>query len=417
MHPKPREVKLAAKRNGILNEVFQCGEGLRFDLARRLNINATMVGNYVTDLLDDEILIEAEPETTTRGRAPLRINPKQGCFLGLDFEALRARAVLCDFAGNVIEQKEIPFETGISREGLLQKIIALATELASRATAPLVMIGIAAPGQVDCEAGRVLHYRLLEDFDQVPIRDRFEQQFDVPVFVEDNIRAVAHGELLRGSGKGSRNFVCLSVRSGVGLGIVIDGKLYSGENRLAGEVGYLVFPTSEGPKLATDLVSATGFVDATVKLLATGKRSASYQRILQNRDDISLQDIVQAAEAGDRFLQTQLDQLGKHLGMIAANLANLFAPEKIVLTGEVPVCSQQVRQQMERTFRQFTLPQILNNVYLEEGTLGGYAGALGVAWLGFSRAFPVDEQRLIQLSKENALKSDLLEMPIGGINR
>ena len=417
MHPKPREVKLAAKRNGILNDLFQNGESLRFDLARRLNINATMVGNYVTDLLDDEILIEAEPETTTRGRAPLRINPKQGCFLGLDFEALRARAVLCDFAGNVIEQKEIPFETGISREGLLQKIIALTTELASRAIAPLVMIGIAAPGQVDCEAGRVLHYRLLEDFDQVPIRNRFEEEFDVPVFVEDNIRAVAYGELLRGSGKGSRNFICLSVRSGVGLGIVIDGKLYTGENGLAGEVGYLVFPTSEGPKLATDLVSATGFVDATVKLLAMGKRSASYQKILQSRDDISLQDIVQAAEAGDRFLQTQLDQLGKHLGMIAANLANLFAPEKIVLTGEVPVCSQQVRQQMERTFRQFTLPQILNNVYLEEGTLGGYAGALGVAWLGFSRAFPVDEQRLIQLSKENALKSNLLEMPIGGINR
>ncbi len=415
MHPKPREVKFAAKRNGILNEVFQNGGLLRFDLARRLNINATMVGNYVTELMGDEILIEKESLTTSRGRAQLGINSELGCFLGIDFEALRARAVLCDFAGDVIEQREVSFTTGISRENVLKTIISLAKKLADKADAPLVTIGIAAPGQVDCEAGRVLHYQLLDDFDQVPIRDRFEEQFDVPIFVEDNIRAVAYAELMRGSGQRSKNFICLSVRSGVGLGIIIDGKLYTGENALAGEVGYMVFPTSDGPKTSTDLVSAKGFVDTTVKLLESGKKSALSQKILKNKENISLQDIVKAAEEGDRFLQTQLDQLGTHLGMIAANLANLFAPEKVVLTGEVPVCSQQVRQKMERSFREFTVPEILNSAYLEDGTLGGYAGALGVAWLGFSRVFPVDEQTLIQLSKENALKTNLLEMPIGGV--
>ena len=403
MHPRPRETKLAVKKNGILNEVFRSGSCQRFDLARRLNINATMMGNYVEELIAAGLLVEGDPAAASRGRAPLHLNPQRGCFLGLDFEALRGRAVLCDFAGEVLARKEVSFRSNISRENVLNRIIKLAKELADRADCPLLSIGIAAPGQVDCESGRVLHYRLLSDFDQVPLRDRFEEAFDTALFVEDNIRALAYAELLRGSGKGSRNFLCLTVRSGIGLGIVIDGKLYSGSNSMAGEVGYLVFNTTQGPQLATDLVSAKGFVDSTLKLLNTQKRTTGRKALLdkeEKEEDVTLADIISVAEAGDDVLLEQLKQLGKHLGMLAANLANLFAPEKIVLAGEVPNCTLIVRQQMERTFRQYTLPQILTTVYLEDGSLGGFAGALGAAWMGFTKTFPVDEETLIQQAKE-----------------
>ncbi|QDU64318.1 Glucokinase [Planctomycetes bacterium Pan216] len=400
MHPRPRETKLAAKKNGILNEVFRSGGCLRFDLARRLNINATMVGNYVDELLGEGLLVEGDPAAAPRGRAPLLINPEHGAFLGLDFEALRARAVACDFAGNVIAQEELAFPAEVSREKVLKRIVALAKRLVARIKAPLLSVGVAAPGQVDCEAGRVIHYRLLPDFDQVPIRDRFQEVVEAPVFVEDNIRAVAYGELLRGSGRGIRNFLCLAVRSGVGLGIVVNGELYSGAHSMAGEVGYMVFPTPEGPRLATDLVSATGFVDATVKAMKSRKPTDIRKRLLQERDRVDLADIVAAAREGDEWCREALERLGTHLGMLAASLANLFAPEKLVLAGEVPGCSPLVRQQMERTFRQYTLPTILATAYLEDGTLGGYAGALGAAWQGFARTFPVSESILVSRAKE-----------------
>ena len=113
-------------------------------------------------------------------------------------------------------------------------------------------------------------------------------------------------------------------------------------------------------------------------------------------------DIVAAAEAGDEFLSEQLDQLGRNLGMIAANLAILFAPEKIVLGGEVPNCSPLVRQTMERAFRQYALPQVLKTAYLEDGMLGGFAGALGVAWMGFGRLLPDEEEVLMRQVNESA---------------
>jgi predicted NBD/HSP70 family sugar kinase len=398
MHPRPRETKLAAKKSQILNEVFRSVQCSRFDLARRLNINATAVGGYIDEFLRLGLLVEGEPIQSRPGRAPvpLRINPEHGCFLGLDFEALRARAVLCDFAGGLLHEMEVPMKPRAAREDVLRAIVSLARSLAGRAETPLLSVGIAAPGQVDCQAGRILHYRLLPDFDQVPVRDRFAEVFDVPVFVEDNIRALTYAELLRGSGRRSQDFLCLTVRSGVGLGIVIDGKLYGGANAMAGEAGYMVFPTNDGPQLATDLVSATGFVEATRTLLGSWQQTAARKRLLALGGDLTLADICATAEAGDPLLHGRLVELGTYLGILAANLANVFAPEKILLTGEVPRCSPVVRETMERTFRKFTLPHILRVTYLEDGTLGGFAGALGAAWMGFEKNSLEDEEVLVR---------------------
>jgi N-acetylglucosamine repressor len=393
MYPQPRKIKLLAKKNRILNEVFRNGGCSRFDLARRLNINAAMVGTYVAEFLESGMLVEGETSPAGRGRAPvpLALNPKYGCFLGLDFEALRARAVLCDFAGRALCEKESPFRSRITRKEVLRKIVDLARQLAVQADRPLLSVGVAAPGQVDCSAGHILHYGLLPDFDEVPLLGCFQRTFDVPVFVEDNIRALAYGELLRGAGRGRQNFLCLAVRSGVGLGIIIDGKLYGGAGAFAGEVGYTVFPAGDGPQVMTDLISAKGFVQETLRLLRSRQGTPARQRLLGRANDLSLDDIVTAAAEGDDVLCDRLELLGTHLGMLTANLANLFAPESIILAGEVPRCCDIVYGAMERAFRKFTLPQILEITCLDNSSLGKFAGALGAAYLGFARRYPEEE--------------------------
>jgi len=405
MHPRPRETKLIAKKNRILNEIFRSGSCSRFDLAKRLNINATMVGNYVDDFLAKGLLIEDEPVASGPGRVPvpLRLNANHGCLLGLEFEALRARAVLCDFAGEIMQEKRISFGSVTNRESVIGQILGAVKELINAAGQPVLSVGIAAPGQVDCEAGRILHYELLPDFSEVPLKERFSAEIDVPIFVEDNIRAVAFGELLRGNGRGSQNFLCLAARSGVGLGIVINGKIYSGGNAMAGEAGYMVFPTGDGVKTMTELVSAKGFVEHIRSLLKSKQTTPKRKELLGKDDELTLNDIVEAAESGDELIESQLTQLGTHLGMITSNLANLFAPEKIVLAGEVPNCSHLVRQAMEISFRQYTLPQILKTVYLEDCALGELAGALGAAWMGFGRNFPEDEKIVNQEIKKEEI--------------
>lgn len=413
MRPRPRETKLALKKHRILNEVFRSGTCSRFDLARRLNINATMVSDYVEEFLRKSLVVEDEPASSGRGRSPvpLRLNPEYGCFLGLDFEALRARAVLTDFSGVELHRKEISFRPNLDRESVLRQISKLAKAVASKANNPILSVGVAAPGQVDTIAGKIIHYDLLPDFDEIPLQLRFESVFEnIPVFIVDNIRSLTHAELLRGSGHGCRNFLCLAIRSGVGLGIVIDGKLYSGTNSMSGEVGYLISPeaVSGEKRTITDLVSATGFVKDVRRSLESLQQTASRRQLLDKRDTLSLSDIVSAAEAGDDFLRKRLEELGTAIGIIAANLANLFAPEKIVLAGEVPSCSMLVRNQIERNLRKFALPQIASAVYLEEGALRSFAGSFGAAWMGLSRLFPEDEEVLINRLKEQVNSASIL---------
>jgi predicted NBD/HSP70 family sugar kinase len=403
MHPRPRETKLLARRHQILNMIFREKQGSRFALARSLNINASMVGNYVDEFLHEGLLVEDHSGTTRRGRAPvpIRPNPDYGCFLGLDFEALRARAVLNDFAGEILHQEEIAFPSGITRQCVLDQITALAEAAAGNAEGKrLLSVGVAAPGQVDGVNGRVINYRLLADFAEVPIQEHFEKYFDVPVFVEQNIRALTFAEMLRGAGRGHDNFLCLSIRSGVGLGIVINRRIYAGTDAMAGEVGYTVFPTSAGPKTMTELISAKGIVHQALRALKSGQATKARQTLLEKGDNLSLAAIVEAAETGDALLHDLLKEVGRNLGRVAANLANLFSPEKIVLAGEVPRCCPLIRDTMHRVFRRHTLAQILKNTYLDWGVLTGFAAALGAAYLGFSKTFP-EEERILALERSD----------------
>jgi N-acetylglucosamine repressor len=391
---RPRRSKLIANKHRILNMIFREGSCSRYYLARKLNINASTVGNYVDDFLERGLLIEDHVGPTRRGRSPVPVwlNPEYGYFLGLDFEALRVRTVLTNFAGEIVAQKEFGLKAGVGREAVLKLIVDSAKQMAVKAgTGRLFALGIAAPGQVDCRQGRIVRYNLLPDFQDVPLLDLFRPHFDCPVFIEENIRALTLAELLRGAGKGHRNFLCVAARSGMGMGIVIDGQIFTGSNGLAGKVGWTVLTQDDHPQTMTDLVSAKGIIGQAIQLLKTSHKTSLYKSLLEKGDDLALGDLVAAADAGDRQIHELLEQAGKNLGLVAANLANLFAPEKIILAGEVPSCCPLVRQTLEQWFRHYTLSQILEDMVLTDGALLAFAGAAGAAYLGFLRTFPEQE--------------------------
>ena len=193
---RPRRSKLIANKNRILNMIFREGSCSRFYLARKLNINASTIGNYVDDFLERGLLIEDHDGPTRRGRSPVPmwLNPDYGCFLGVDFEALRVRTVLTDFAGEIIAQREIGLKAGLGREAVLKTVVDAAKQTAEKAgNGRLFALGIAAPGHVDCRQGRIVRYTLLPDFDDVRLLEYFQPHFDCPVFVEENIRVADPG--------------------------------------------------------------------------------------------------------------------------------------------------------------------------------------------------------------------------------
>jgi N-acetylglucosamine repressor len=403
---RPRRSKLIANKHRILSMIFREGSCSRLYLARKLNMNASTIGNYVDDLLERGLLIEDHVGPTRRGRSPVPmwLNPDYGYFLGVDFEALRVRTVLTDFAGKIVAQKEVGLKAGLGREAVLKTVVDAAKQTAEKAqSGRLFALGIAAPGQVDCRLGRIVLYDLLPDFENVPLLDHFRPHFDCPVFVEENIRALTLAELLRGAGKGHRHFLCVAARSGIGMGIVINGQIYTGSHELAGKVGRTVLSPNDHPQTMTNLVSAKGIIRQALQLLKTNRKTSLRRSLVDKGDDLSLADLVAAADAGDRRIIDLLEQVGKNLGLVAANLANLFAPEKIILAGEVPSCCPLVRQTLELWFQQYTLNHILEHLVLADGALSGFAGAMGAAYLGFLKTFPEQESVPLEVGESLVL--------------
>lgn len=390
---RPRESKLIANKHRILNRVFREPGCSRFYLAKRLNINASTMGNYVENFLSAGVLIEDHPGPTRRGRAPvpLWLNPRFGGFLGIDLEALRVRTVLTDFAGEVVAQHEIPLRAHVGREAVLEVVVAAAQQAAQAGgDLRLLAIGVAAPGRIDFRTSKIVRYDLLPGFHDVSLIDCLRPHFDCPIYIEENIRAVTLAELLRGGGRGHRHFLCLAARSGFGMGIVVDGKIYLGQNALAGKIGQNVVPRDGRTPTFTELVSAKGIIGRALRAITDAvPRTPQHARLLESPGDVTLGDLVAAAD--DRLIHDLLEQAGRDLGLIAANLANLFAPEKIILAGEVPSCCPLVRRTLEETFRRYTIEEVLRDLVLADSTLSGFAGALGAAYLGFLKTFPEEE--------------------------
>ena len=390
-HPRLRDAHRQGKRNRILNLLFRDRQASRFALAQRLALNASMVGRYVEELMADGLVLEEYAGTTRRGRSPvpLRLNPDHGCFLGLDFEALRARAVLTDFAGGILDQKEVPLKPGLGREGVIDLLADLARSLAGKSgDRRMLAVGLAAPGPVDVENGVVMRYPLLPDFAQVPLREGFERRFGAPAFLEHNTRALTFAEMLRGAGRGKRNVLCLTVRSGLAVGIVIDGRVYAGSGGLAGEAGYAVIPTDEGPRTLTELASETGILERARRLLRTLRGTPVRKALLKNGDALRFADLEHAAEAGDDAIRRLLEETGVVAGMMLANFANILSPETVVLVGDAVRAGAPVREALEREFRRRLVPEIRANLTLTDSRLAGFGAALGAAGLGFAKRFP-----------------------------
>jgi N-acetylglucosamine repressor len=391
---RPRESKLIANKHRILNRIFREPGCSRLYLARKLNINASTIGNYVDEFLQNGLLVEDHEGPTRRGRSPVPVwlNPAYGGFLGVDLEALRVRTVLTDYAGEAVVQKEVGLRAGLGREAVLEIVADVARQTVREGgDRRLLAVGVAAPGRLDFREGRIVRYDLLPDFHDVPLLDRLRPHFDCPIYIEENIRALTLAELLRGGGRGHRHFLCLAARSGIGMGIVIDGRIYAGSHALAGKVGWTAFPVDGQARTMTELVSAKGIVGRAIGMLRSARKTRGRRALLDKADDLSLADLVSAADDGDRPIRGLLEQAGKDLGLVAANLANLFAPEKIILAGEVPTCCPLVRATLEEWFRRHTIKEILQDIVLADGSLSGFAAAMGAAYLGFLKTFPEEE--------------------------
>jgi glucokinase len=239
-------------------------------------------------------------------------------------------------------------------------------------------IGIGSPGPLNSRDGVILGAYNIPGFVNLPIVSLIEDEFKVCTFLENDANAAAIGELWFGAGRGCRNFVYVTVSTGIGGGIIIDGDIYTGNTSNAGEIGHITMDP-EGP-LCT--CGNTGCLEAfssgtAIGRIANERLAANGDSILKEYDKVTSIEVFEAASKGDRLAGEVIDYCMGYLGVGIASIVNFLDPEVVIIGGGVSKAGPAVFDRVRRIVEERCLKAIGQKVKIVPAGLGTDAGVVG----------------------------------------
>ena len=216
----------------------------RTTLAKALAISPSTTGLYVDQLIAENYLNESGLNQGAMGR-PRRIlstHSEAGWFAGVEFNAQRIQAVGVDFSGSLKATVELLLPAEVIADQVIKSILNCVARLTETMQGPLLSVGLGVPGLVDAQAGVGLYYAFIPDWNEVPVAEKIGSKLNVPVILQNNMRAIALAERWFGLGHGLNDYVILGPRSGFGIAMVLDGKVIEGAHHAAGEIGRWPWP-------------------------------------------------------------------------------------------------------------------------------------------------------------------------------
>ncbi|MCW3005511.1 MAG: glcK2, partial [Solirubrobacterales bacterium] len=228
----------------VLDDIRGHPSRSRAEIVRSRGLSRAVVAQRVQELLDRGLVELGDAGPSTGGRAPrlLRFRRDAGHLLVADLGATSIDVALADLAGQVLVHVEEPADIGDGPDAVLGRVTELFHELLAgtpRLTSQLWGVGIGVPGPVEFDSGRAVAPPIMPGWDDFPVSDYFRERFGVPVWVDNDVNVMALGELRAGVARGHDNVLFVKMGTGVGAGLVVDGRLHRGSQGSAGDVGHI----------------------------------------------------------------------------------------------------------------------------------------------------------------------------------
>ncbi|AJY73461.1 ROK family protein [Paenibacillus beijingensis] len=313
-------------------------------------------------------------------------------YLGIDLGGTKMLAALVDPEGRVIDHMQAATLADQGSERVISRLIALAEALIDKhsdeggSKLRICGIGIAVAGILDPQEGTVLLATNL-GWRDVPVGRMLEQRFSCPVQVLNDANAAALGEWMAGAGAGTKNMVFVTVSTGIGGGIISEGKLLLGASNSAAELGHISIDRN-GPLCACGnrgcvevYASGTWIAGRVQDDIARGSRlpEAVVAAAGGDPDRISAKHVTAAAQDGNEYAKQKLADAGAALGAGLVTFIHLLNPEMIVLGGGVSESGPLLFDSMLQVVREYGIPGMVDNVRFTGAGLGLFAGAVGAA--------------------------------------
>lgn len=308
--------------------------------------------------------------------------------VALDLGGTRLRAALVDGDGVVHARAAEATDVAGGPAGVLGQMRRLAAVVSSAtASGSLVGVGVCAPGPLDTGTGTVLGIPTLPGWQDFPLRDALAAALALPVTLENDGIAAAYGEWRHGAGRGLRNLVYVTVSTGVGGGVVMDGRLLHGRRGMGGHVGHFQMDPA-GPPCSC---GANGCFEALVSGTALGRAGqaaaardgAGLIAALAGGGPVAAEHVVDAARRGDPHAGWLIEREAAYLGTGFTGLLHLYSPERVIMGGGVSSAFDLLERGIHAAIRRQAMPAFRDVAVVRAG-LGGNSGLVGAAALALA---------------------------------
>lgn len=311
--------------------------------------------------------------------------------IGIDVGGTNVKIALVDKSGKIIYSNSVPTYAKMGYEYTVNNIKQAIKDLMKETNTiakDIDGIGFDFPGQVDYKTGVVKLAPNIPGWVNVPIAQMIEEEFHIPTRIDNDVRCAALGEMKFGAGQGCENFVCITVGTGIGSGLVVNGQLVRGASNAAGEIGHIKLQMKDGlicgcgdTGCLEAYASGPSIVAMAQDYIKGGKSTKFREMAAAEGGEITPYMVAKAAEAGDPVAKRIFEIVGEYIGIGLTSVINLLNPEKVIIGGGVAEAGDLLLDPIRKTIKERAMVVAGSAVEIVPAQLGNSAGVIGASML------------------------------------
>lgn len=382
----------------VLNVIRLAGAKSRSEVSARTGLSRAIVSQRVGELIARGLLVDGEAGASTGGRPARRLTFKAdaGYILVADIGATSIDIAVTLLDGTILTHRDEPSNIGSGPQSLLARVDELFREVTASTPglpARLWGIGVGIPGPVEYRTGRPVSPPIMPGWDRFPVREFFADRFDAPVWVDNDVNIAALGEWRAGLAAGHDNVIVIKVGTGIGAGIISEGRLHRGAQGSAGDVGHVQIV--DDPEIVCrcgnvgclEALAGGAAIARDAQRAAEEGQSDLLRAALEEHGTLTAEDAGLAAARGDRVASALIEQAGRRIGAMLATVVNFFNPSLIVIGGGVAQSGDRLLAAVRESVYRRSLPLATRDLEIKRSALGNDAGVLGASAMVVDQVF------------------------------
>ena len=383
--------------SAVLKVIRDNGSLSRADVAKITGLTPASVTNITKMLIEDEYLVECKVGQSSGGRPPimLELNPNARYVIGISIGVGMIDVVITNLSAEIILKKSIEInEERYDYDFVFKELVKLINEVIECSKIEKEKIlgaGVALHGIVNARTGMSI-YSPYYGWKEINIKEALENELNLGVYVDNDVRAMALGESWFGITKDISNFVTLNISNGIGAGIIINNKPYYGVDFSAGEIGHIVVE-GDGDKCncgnygcLETVASNNNITKKAIKLIKQGTNSV-LKELKADINQLTIEDISEAAKLEDELAISIIKEAARYIGIVITNLINILNPTSIVVVGEIFENTFYAIETLNEIVKNRGMKLSSENVRIIKSMLGRDAAVVGATTLVIQEIF------------------------------